>query len=168
MRHLFLSCLFVPALLAGCGAATPPANINAGQIAPAFSAPTLDGGFLKFPADLAGKPVVIRFWADWCRYCEGEMQVIEQQYQQHKKQGQKLEILAINAGQDRETAAAFSRRIGISYPVLLDEQAGLAKEYGVNGLPTTFFVDAQGVIRAKLLGEASPESFAQQLRTILP
>ena len=154
-------------LLAGCGN-TVPVNINTGQAAPSFSASGLEGATLNFPADLAGRPVVLRFWADWCRYCEGEMQHIEQQYRQHKKQGSTLEILAINAGQDRETAAAFSRKTGISYPVLLDEQTRLAKQYGVSGLPTTFFIDRQGIIRGKLLGEASAEVFARQLQTILP
>lgn len=159
---LWISLLF---LMNGCG--DTPVNVNVGQVAPVFSAATLQGKTIDFPAALAGKPVVIRFWADWCRYCEGEMKMIEQSYQQQHQAGHSWEMLAINAGQDKATASDFVRKLGLTYPVLLDESAKIAKQYGVSGLPTTYFVDAKGVIRSKLVGEASAAVFAQQLDLIV-
>ncbi|EXI73894.1 MAG: Thiol-disulfide oxidoreductase ResA [Candidatus Accumulibacter sp. SK-11] len=132
-------------------------RLNVGDVAPAFAAPTLDAGPLAFPGELRGRPVVIRFWADWCRFCADEMQAIEGVWQRHRQQG--LVVLAINAGQSRQEVEAFIRRIGVGYPVLLDEQAAISRRYGVVGLPTTYFVDVDGRIRGKLLGEADAATF---------
>lgn len=162
--RLSFLCLFVAALgLPGCAPEKPPVNV--GDAAPAFRAETLAGGRIDFPAGFSGQPVVIRFWADWCPYCAGEMQAIEKVYRRHG--GRAFTVLAINAGQDQSSVAAFVRRIGVSYPILLDPQAEIARRYGVVGLPTTFFVDRQGIIRAKLVGEASEAVFAAQIEALL-
>jgi peroxiredoxin len=164
LHRLSFFCLFLAACgLSGCAPEKPPVNI--GDAAPAFQAEKLDGSRIDFPAALAGQPVVIRFWADWCPYCAGEMQAIEKIYRRHG--GRDFTVLAINAGQDRESVTAFVQRIGVSYPILLDPQAAIARRYGVVGLPTTFFVDRQGVIRAKLVGEASEAVFADQIEALL-
>jgi peroxiredoxin len=144
-------------LLAGCDGAGSAPKVNSGDAAPAFSARKLSGDALNFPQDLHGRPVVLRFWADWCRYCEGEMKAIEQVY--HRRQGQGLNVLAVNVGQDEKTVAAFASKIGISYPALVDEPADTARKYGVIGLPTTFFIDGKGIVRAKVLGEADEATF---------
>jgi cytochrome c biogenesis protein CcmG/thiol:disulfide interchange protein DsbE len=155
MRVLFP--LLAAALLAACDGGGPAVRLNTGDPAPAFSAPASTGGRLSFPEDLRGKPVVVRFWADWCRYCEGEMKSIEQVYRRRRDQG--LSVVAVNVGQDEKTVDAFMRRIGVSYPALIDEEAGIARKYGVVALPTTYFVDARGVVRAKVLGEADESTF---------
>jgi alkyl hydroperoxide reductase subunit AhpC len=51
------------------------------------------------------------------------------------------------------------RKIGVSYPALIDEEAGIAGKYGVIALPTTYFIDAKGVVRGKVLGEADEATF---------
>jgi len=120
---------------------------------------------VQFPADFAGRPVVIRFWADWCKYCEGEMRDIEGVFQRHKAEG--IEVLAVNAGQDRATAAAFVGKLGISYPTLLDEDAAIARRYGVTALPTTFFVGRDGRIAAKQVGEMTAAAFEQRVAELV-
>jgi peroxiredoxin len=152
-------------LLAACSA-EPPAKLNIGDTAPAFAAQRLDGAVAHVPAAYAGRPLVIRFWADWCKFCEGEMKGIEPVYRRHQAQG--VEVLAVNAGQDRATVAAFVGKLGISYPALLDEDAATAKRYGVVGLPTTYFIDRQGIVRAKIIGEADADTFERRLRELLP
>jgi cytochrome c biogenesis protein CcmG, thiol:disulfide interchange protein DsbE len=156
MRPVLLAALL---LLAAC-AGEPPPKVSRGDTPPAFETRCLDGTPVRFPADLASKPVVIRFWADWCKYCEGEMKDIEGAYQRHKAEG--LTVLAVNAGQDRATAAAFVGKLGISYPALLDEEAKTAKRYGVTGLPTTFFIGRDGKVAAKQVGEMTAEAFERQ------
>lgn len=151
-------------LLAACGG-EPPARLNTGDAAPAFHAIRADGTTVDFPAAFAGRPLVIRFWADWCKYCEGEMKVIDVVYQRHRAEG--IEVLAVNAGQDQVTVAAFMKKIGVSYPALLDENSAIAKRYGVVGLPTTFFVDRQGVVRAKLIGESDEALFEREVTALL-
>ncbi|MDK9715438.1 MAG: TlpA family protein disulfide reductase [Sulfuritalea sp.] len=154
--RLFFSALFALAL-AACGGDKPPAKLNIGDIAPSFQTIRADGTPVNFPAAWAGKPVVIRFWADWCKYCEGEMKDIEKVYQRLKPRG--LDVIAINAGQDKKTVTEFMKKLGVSYPALLDEDSSIAKRYGVVGLPTTYYVDAKGTVRAKLIGEADEASF---------
>lgn len=93
------------------------------------------------------------------------MKAIEAVYQRH--QGKGLHVLAVNAGQDKATIEAFIKKIGVSYPALLDEKSAIAKSYGVVGLPTTYFVDGQGIIRAKIIGEADEATFERQLLEML-
>ena len=151
--------------LAACDNGAPAAQLNSGQPAPAFQTVALDGAPVHFPATFVGKPLVIRFWADWCKYCEGEMKAIENVYQRHRSRG--LEVLAINAGQDKPAVAAFMKKIGVSYPALLDEQSKIARGYGVVGLPTTYFVDALGTVRGKIVGEADEATFERQVAELL-
>jgi cytochrome c biogenesis protein CcmG/thiol:disulfide interchange protein DsbE len=163
MQRLWLIALFM--MLAACGGDKSPAKVNIGDVAPAFETQRVDGTSIRFPADWAGKPVVIRFWADWCKYCEEEMKAIDRVHQRLKPRG--LEILAINAGQDKKTVTAFMQKIGVSYPALMDENSAMAKRYGVVGLPTTYFVDAGGTIRAKLIGESDETGFERAALSIL-
>lgn len=160
--------IVLAALLAAACGGKPPAKLNIGDIAPTFQTVRLDGLPAHFPAAWAGRPVVIRFWADWCKFCAGEMKAIEAVYQRHKgPAGKGLEVVAINAGQDRKTVDTFIRKIGVSYPALLDEQSKIAKSYGVVGLPTTYFIDARGVVRAKVIGEADEATFERHALELL-
>lgn len=162
MRFLLLVVTF---LLAACGNDAPKANVNIGSIAPTFQTFRTDGGATHFPAAYFGKPLVVRFWAYWCKYCEREMKAIEAVYQRHKGKG--LEVLAINAGQDKATIDAFIKKIGVSYPALLDEKSTIARTYGVVGLPTTFFIDGKGIVRAKIVGEADEATFERHALELL-
>lgn len=160
-----IASILLALLLVACGADTPKSNINVGSPAPEFKTVYATGTAAVFPEAFAGKPLVIRFWADWCKYCEGEMKAIEQVYQRH--QAKNLTILAVNTGQDAKTVDAFMKKIGVSYPGLLDENSEIARRYGVIGLPTTFFVDTTGVIRAKIVGEADEATFERHALGLL-
>jgi len=160
--RLFL--LILALFLSACGKEAPKAKINIGSIAPTFQTFRADGGAEHFPAAYFGKPLVVRFWADWCKYCEGEMKAIETVYQAN--QG-KLQVLAINAGQDKAAINAFIKKIGVTYPALLDENSAIARSYGVVGLPTTFFIDGKGIVRGKIVGEADEATFARHVQELL-
>ena len=160
-----LPALLFALMLAACGPEAPKANINVGSSAPTFQTLRVDGAAAQFPAAFAGKPLAIRFWADWCKYCEGEMKAIEAVYQRHKDKG--LTVLAINAGQDKKTIDAFIKKIGVTYPALLDENSAIARSYGVVGLPTTFFIDGKGIVRGKIVGEADEATFERHVQELL-
>ncbi len=125
----------------------------------------LDGASVDFPAAYASKPVVLRFWADWCKYCEGEMKIIDTVWQRHAHSG--LTILAVNAGQDKDTVAAFMQKLGVGYTAAMDESSTIAKRYGVVGLPTTYLIDGQGVVRGKIIGEADEAMFERHVQQLL-
>lgn len=162
MRHFTIAVLVLVVLM-GCSDESP--KLIKGQPMPGFILDRLESGSLDFPNAMRGKVVAIRFWADWCPFCESEMKNIEPVYRQNQERG--LVILAINVRQDRKTAAAFIRKLNISYDVLLDRDGEVARRYGVIALPTTFIVDRQGNLHTRILGESTPEVFHKIVEELL-
>jgi peroxiredoxin len=150
-------------LLSACGAPAP--TPLAGSPAPAFTAQRLDGASVTWPADYGGRVVALRFWADWCRFCRDEMKAVEGVYGRHREAG--LAVLALNVGQSQAVAERFTREIGVSYDVALDPEAAIAQRYGVTALPVTYFIDRQGRVRDRVLGEASAEVFERMARALI-
>lgn len=151
-------------LLAGCGVELPQAVAN-GTPAPAFTGLTLDGRQVAFPGDFKGKVVALRFWADWCPYCGPEMRDIEPVYRRLKARG--LEVVAVNAGQGPDVVARFLRSTPVTYTVLLDREVEAVGLYGVIGLPHTYLIDRNGVVRGRIVGEATAEVFERQVTALL-
>lgn len=162
LKHHLLALLLL-ALLAGCEQESPAIKLNAP--APAFNLEQLDGPSIRFPEQYRGKVVAVRFWADWCPSCRSEMTALEPVYRQHHDRG--LVILAVNVMQPPETVRPFVRQIGISYDVLLDRQGEVMRGYRVMGLPMTFIVDRQGLVRARIVGESTPEVFERAISSLL-
>jgi alkyl hydroperoxide reductase subunit AhpC len=108
-----------------------------------------------------GKFVLVNFWATWCVPCRAEMPEIEAAYQAHRAEG--LTVLAVNQGEDKETVARFAQEFHLTFPILLDSDGQVAKRYAVRGLPASYFVDREAVIRAIRFGEMSGAMIASQL-----
>jgi peroxiredoxin len=160
MKALLLALL----ILAGCSAEVAKTIAN-GQPAPHFTASTVDGRSVSFPEDLRGKVVVLRFWADWCPYCGPEMRDIEPVYRRLKARG--LEVVALNTGQGPDAVAKFLRETPVSYPVLIDPTIKAVGLYGVVGLPYTYLIDRDGIVRGRIVGEATAEVFERQATALL-
>ena len=150
--------------LTACGAEMPQPVAN-GAPAPAFVGRTLAGDAVNFPEAYRGKVVALRFWADWCPYCGPEMRDIEPVYQRLKTRG--LEVVAVNAGQGRDAVAKFLAETPVSYPVLLDAELQAVGRYGVVGLPHTYLIDRAGVVRGRIIGEATADVFERQVTALL-
>ena len=164
MKYIVRFILLISVLLiTGCSDET--AQLVNGQPAPGFKLEQLKGDHVTFPDDYQNKVVALRFWADWCPFCESEMIALEPVYQKYKNQG--FIILAINVRQDRDTAQKFIDKLNISYDSLLDSEGEVAREYGVMGLPTTFFINGKGELQTRILGESTPEAFEQILLELL-
>lgn len=151
-------------LLSGCGDKEIPPPEN-GRPAPSFQAETLTGAHVAVPAGYAGRVLAIRFWADWCPYCRMEMAGLQPVYA--RLGGRGLEILAVNVAQDRESVSRFVAPLGIGYPVLLDPEGAVARGYGVKTLPVTWLVDRHGMVRGKIVGEATPALFEAKVAELL-
>jgi peroxiredoxin len=100
--------------------------------------------------DYKNKPILIHFWADWCPHCRQEFARIQKAYEKIKPEG--YEIVAINSGQSKEHVLEIKTTFGLTFPLLVDEEAKTAELYGVSGLPTSFFIDRTGRIREKYIG----------------
>jgi thiol-disulfide isomerase/thioredoxin len=145
----------VPPASAAGGA--PPPSPREGFTAPDFTLDLLGGGQVTL-SDLRGKVVIINLWASWCPPCREEMPAIEKVYQEYKDQG--LEVLAVNVTyQDSEAAAAaFIQNLGLTFLVPLDRTGAVSNRYQLRGLPSTYFVDRQGVIRSVVVGGPMSET----------
>jgi len=89
--------------------------------------------------------ILVNTWATWCPPCKAEMPAINKFYEAHQNDG--LVVLAINSQEDVATVQQFINVQGFTFPVLLDTQASVINQYKVRGLPTTFIIDRDGVIR---------------------
>lgn len=119
-----------------------------GFSAPDFTLTNLKGETIKL-SELRGKPVFLNFWATWCPPCRAEMPLIQNLYQE---KGSQLQILTINIQEDPQTIEKFLRKNHYNFPVLLDKQGQVANQYWIKGIPTTFIIDQQGIIRAVWVG----------------
>ncbi len=138
----------------------PPPNPREGFSAPDFTLDLLDGGQLRL-SDLRGQSVMINLWASWCPPCRAEMPAIEKVYQAYKDRG--LVVLAVNTTfQDNEAAAAaFVREFGLTFLIPLDRDGSVSQRYQLRGLPSTFFVDRNGIIRSVVIGGPMSEALIQ-------
>jgi cytochrome c biogenesis protein CcmG/thiol:disulfide interchange protein DsbE len=139
---------------------TPPPSPREGFSAPDFTLDNLAGGQTTL-SDLRGQIVLVNLWASWCLPCRAEMPAIERVYRSYKDLG--LEVLAVNAtNQDSVDAArAFVQERGLTFPVLLDQTGSVSAAYNLRGLPSSFFIDRQGVIRSVVIGGPMNEALIQ-------
>jgi peroxiredoxin len=146
LKVILVIILTLAILIAGCAGNQNP---RIGKPAPEFQLPTLDGQPVSL-SDLKGKPVLINFWASWCRPCCEEMPYLQQIYDEW--QGKGLVLLAINIGETPSQVAEFMQSQGLSLPVLLDTEGKVAEQYGIRGIPTSFFIDKDGIIKEMRVG----------------
>lgn len=145
--------------------AADPASTTSGMIpspredflAPDFTLSTLDKNEITL-SDLRGDPIVLNLWASWCPPCRAEMPALNKIYEQYSDRG--LNVLAVNMTfQDSEMAArTFADEFSLSFPVLLDRTGIVARLYQMQALPSTYFIDRQGVIRRVIIGGPLPEA----------
>ena len=130
----------------------PPSEPTQGILtAPDFTVVDAQGNEVTL-SQFFGKPIVLNFWASWCGPCKMEMPDFQEKYEQL---GDNVHFLMVNMTAGRETldsATSFLEEVGYTFPVYFDTQEDAAYTYGVYSLPTTYFIDAQGVPIAQATG----------------
>jgi peroxiredoxin len=148
-------------------AAGPVSAQTLGSPAPDFTLKTLAGGTVSL-SDYTRRPVLLNFWASWCTACHAEMRDIITAYNAHKEEG--LAVLAIDLTdqEHRKHVQRFVDELDLPFPVLLDEKGEIRKRYGLRGVPTSVFIDAQGLVRVVHPGPIESEAIQHGLAEILP
>lgn len=142
-----------------------PAIPLVGHPAPEFTLQTLDGESLSL-SDLKGQAVVLNFWASWCGPCRAEMPELERAYRENADGG--LVVLGVNQGEQQAIAADFARQFDLTFPIVLDQRLLVSNAYQSNSLPTTFFIDRDGIIREHVIGQMNTALLNERLRSIYP
>jgi peroxiredoxin len=147
-RLLFsLTMLCLVFLLTSCGQRPEVAEV--GKPAPAFTLVDTKGKTWKL-AELKGQVVFLNFWATWCPPCRQEMPSMQVVHASMPKD--KFTMLAVLSNDDPALADAMAAKIGTTFPILIDPGNKVGKAYGLTGVPETYIIDKQGILREKFLG----------------
>ncbi len=154
--------LWATAAAQGVGAPLPPFELRDQH------------GALVVRDDLLGRPWLVNLWATWCPPCRAELPLLATAAADLADEG--LGLLLLNAGERASLAAAYLDEAGLDLRTLVDpdeRERGLERtedtmrRLRARGLPTTFFVDAEGVVRAAFVGELTADALAEQLASAL-
>ncbi len=157
----------------GCSSDNAPAGVveegfEIGDVAPGFGLHTPDGQAVSL-SQFRGRPVLLNFWASWCGPCREEMPLLQEISQDKELLDKGLVVLGVDLGESAGTVQAFMKTNGYSFSVVLDASQIVAKTYNVRAIPTTFFIDKDGVIKDARIGAfANKAQIMQGLRRVLP
>jgi cytochrome c biogenesis protein CcmG/thiol:disulfide interchange protein DsbE len=111
--------------------------------------PQTSGNRLKL-SDMAGKPIILNFWASWCVSCREEAIHMEAFWKRYREKG--ILVLGIAIQDSVDAAKEFAKVHGKTYPIAIDHSGKASIDYGVYGVPETFLIDSQGTIVHKEAG----------------
>ena len=147
-RLLFpLTMLCLVCLLASCGQRPEVAEV--GKPAPDFTLVDTKGKTWKL-AELKGQVVFLNFWATWCPPCREEMPSMQEVHASLPED--KFTMLAVLSNDDPALADAMAAKIGTTFPILIDPANKAGQAYGLTGVPETYIIDKQGILREKFMG----------------
>ncbi|MGO0060953.1 thiol-disulfide oxidoreductase ResA [Brevibacillus fluminis] len=142
-------------------------EIKIGMQAPNFSLEQLNanGKELKL-SDLKGKGVVLNFWGSWCEPCKAEFPELEKQYQRYKADG--IVIVGVNISETPLAIQQFVDQYRVSFPILMDRQSEITRIYQIGPIPTTFFINKDGIVQDQFIGQMSESTIIQKINKIKP
>lgn len=117
--------------------------------APPINISLYNGGGIS-PERYAGKPLVVNFWASWCGPCRQEAPLFERLWREYGERG--VLFIGVNIQDTHADARAYLSEFGITYPNGYDEGGRISVDYGVIGIPVTFFINREGVVERRWVG----------------
>jgi cytochrome c biogenesis protein CcmG/thiol:disulfide interchange protein DsbE len=141
-------------------------STNPGRAAPDFVLASLDGSRVRL-SDLRGRPVLVNFWASWCAPCREEMPEIVRAYGAHAGA---LTVLAVDLQENTEQVRQFASEFGMTFPIVTDTTGAVADAWRIGGpiqgIPSSYFVDAKGIVQAREYGPMTAETIARDLALV--
>lgn len=131
-----------------------------GAPAPLFRAKLADGAWLALD-ELRGSPVILNFWATWCVPCAIEMPELQSLYEARRADG--LRIVGINSGEDEKAVTGWVDRLQLQFDIALDEDLSITTLYAVNGQPTTFVINSEGVVERVFYGVTTRDALESEI-----
>lgn len=148
--------------MSGSLSQAPP---RAGDPLPPLEMKTLDGRIVNL-ADLKGKQVVINFWATWCPPCRAELPDLARTFEEQRASG--LEIIAVDVQETEPVVSRYLREIGgLPFTIGMDEDGSISRRFAVTSLPTSLFVDDEGIIRLTFVGGMNYSTIQRKLKQTL-
>jgi peroxiredoxin len=169
---LFAAIVLAVVVLQGCAGeeaddsaaeAAPAGPAREGMAAPDFTLTSLDGEELSL-SDYAGRPVLVNFWASWCPPCRDEFPALVRAYETHAADG--LEILGVTYNDQPDLAREFVDESGAEWPILSDPDHLAWDAYSPVGPPTSYFIDADGIVQKVHIGAVNDEQLTSYLAAI--
>ena len=142
-------------------------GVPVGTAAPEFTLPVYSGGrsgMIDLHA-LRGHPVLLNFWSESCPPCRIEMPFLERTYTQFAAHGE-FTLLGIDQADPKEDIAPFGREFHITYPLLFDPGGKVNSAYVVTAIPTTYFIDSNGIVRSVFVTQLSPKTMRTGLASV--
>ncbi len=156
-------CLGIGLLVSGCGRSPGAGN---SIVAPDFTLPSVNGDITNL-GDFRGQPVILVFWRIHCPSCEYQMPFLQAFYE--KWSDDEVVLVTVNVGEPPGMVAEYVSRHGLTFPVLLDTQQQVAQTYGIIGVPFTFLIDGDGVIKAYKVGPfQDSEAIESAVKRVFP
>ena len=141
-------------------------SVNPKDLAPDFTVYDASGKAVKL-SGFRGTPVVINFWASWCRYCKEEMPDFNEVYKQYNGSVKFMFIDWVDGqSETKESGAAYLKQQGYSFPAYYDLDQDAVQAYGLSGIPATFYVDRQGRLAGGSPGLTSKSQLLQGIEKI--
>ena len=122
-----------------------------GKVAPDFLLPDLNDKQLRL-SDYRGKVVFLNFWATWCKPCREEMPSMEVLFKNFEKDGLVILAVSIDRVTTKKEIPPFVKGLNLTFPVLVDSWGQTDKRYKLMGVPETYIIDQQGILREKIIG----------------
>ena len=146
------------------GVKNADAQPDAGHPAPDFAIHQANGE-TAYLSDYRGRPILINFWATWCPPCRAEMPELVRAYNEHQDEG--LVVIAVDSMESQEAVAKFVKAFNMNMPVVIDVQGQVMDAYKTQSLPSSFFIDRNGVVQVRWIGILTPEALQKNLDEIL-
>jgi peroxiredoxin len=161
--HYILTLGLALVLISSLAACTKPKESN---YAPDFTLQTINDETVSL-SDFRGRPVMLTFWKIYCAACQFQMPFTQAFYDEQS--GETIAVLTINVGDSASAAQDYVTSRGLTFPVLLDRQGKVAQMYGLPGVPVTFLIDSEGIIKAYKIGAfQSQEEMESAIKSVFP